>query len=156
MSERTVNGITLQEMMEQEFAQGRGLELTVTGHSMGPTLRNLRDQVFLVSPQKRRPCRGEIVFFRRGNGSFVLHRILKEKEDGRFIVNGDAQVWTEVIKPEQILAVVEGIRRKGEYISSDEKRYQRYVKVWQALRPARPCMIVVLRAVKKIAGGRKW
>ena len=85
MRERETDGITVRAeeltgLMTREFSEGRSLRLTVTGSSMGPCLRHLRDQVILVSPDRRRLRHGEIVFFRRTDGKCVLHRILKEKD----------------------------------------------------------------------------
>ena len=148
MRERETDGITVRAeeltgLMTREFSEGRSLRLTVTGSSMGPCLRHLRDQVILVSPDRRRLRHGEIVFFRRMDGKCVLHRILKEKDDGGFVVNGDAQAWTEEIRREQILAVAEGIVRKGRYVSCDGTAYRIFTAIWRMLFPVRGIMIRV-------------
>lgn len=147
MSTQTVNAEELQKLMDGEFSAGRGIFLTVTGYSMRPVLKHLRDQVYLVPPEQRKPCRGEIVFFRRDNGTCILHRILKE--DGEtFIINGDAQTWTERIRRDQVFAVAEGIVRRGKYISCSNPVYQMYVFVWRLLKPLRGLMRAVTAALK--------
>lgn len=152
MTGQTVSREELPGLLEHEFAAGRAFVLTVTGDSMGPTLRHLRDRVVLVPPQRKTPGRGDIVLFRRENGAFVLHRILRVRDDGSFVINGDAQVWTETADIHQIYAVAEGIERKGRYISCDSGMYRAYVRAWQVFRTARPYMIAFQRAVKKIFG----
>lgn len=52
-SERTLSRKEFLDLMDQEFAAGRALPLTVTGSSMEPFLRNLRDQAILVSAENR-------------------------------------------------------------------------------------------------------
>lgn len=117
-------------MMDAEFESGHPCALVVTGHSMRPLLRNLKDQVILVSPEQRKPEQGEIVLFVRDGGACVLHRIIGVRRDGSFLINGDAQLWTEVIRCDQVRAVVSAVKRGKRYISCDGKLYRRYVKFW--------------------------
>lgn len=142
-------------ILKEEFASGRAVLLTVTGSSMGPLLRHLRDQVILTAPWVRKPRRGEIVFFRREDGSLVLHRILKEKKDGSYVMNGDAQTWTEEIRRDQILAVVEAVVRKGRYISCDGGGYRLAVALWRFLMPARGTLSALYAAGRNILQKRK-
>lgn len=152
MSERTVDGITLQEMMEQEFAQGRGLELTVTGTSMEPLLRGARDQVILVSPKQCKPEVGDIVFFQRKSGEYVLHRVVGRNGKGVYRINGDAQTWEETIEKGQVCAVVAAMVRKGHYFSRKNLIYRLYILIWQFIRPIRGC---IFRTVSEIKSWRK-
>ncbi|OUP82433.1 hypothetical protein B5F07_14055 [Lachnoclostridium sp. An169] len=144
--EKTVRAEELVSLMNREFSTGRPLQLTVTGYSMGPCLKHLRDQVVLVPPEKRALKRGEIVFFRRTDGKCVLHRILRAEKEGVFVVNGDAQAWTEDIRKEQILAAAKAVIRKERYISCDGKRYRIFVALWQMLFPVRGIMIRIASA----------
>ena len=64
-------------IMEEVIKSGGSCKLRVTGYSMNPTLRHLKDSVVLVSPQKRAPKKDEIVFIKRDTGKHVLHRIRK-------------------------------------------------------------------------------
>ena len=64
-SERTLSRKEFLNLMDQEFAADRAFPLTVTGSSMEPLLRNLRDQVILVSAQSR-PFAGETLSFSGG------------------------------------------------------------------------------------------
>ncbi|MCC2255316.1 S24/S26 family peptidase [Ruminococcus sp. CLA-AA-H200] len=148
MSVRTVNAEEMRELMEREFPAGRSIVLTVTGHSMSPTLSHLRDQVYLTSPQRRKPRRGEIVFFQRKDGTCILHRIIKE-EGNQFVINGDSQTWTEVISRDQVLGVAEGIVRNGRYISCNSPVYRAYVFLWRMMKPVRGLIVKTVAFVKK-------
>ena len=122
---------------------GGTFPLTVTGTSMRPTLHPHRDKVFLVSPKQRTPRKKEIVFFQRDDGAYVLHRIVGTNKTGKLKINGDAQTWTEWIQPEQVIAVVDAIERKGKYFSVDSNKYQRFLTLWGLCRPIRKIVFSV-------------
>ena len=69
--------------MAQAFDQGGSYCLVVTGWSMSPTLKPGRDMVRLVSPRGRKLRRGDLVFARRRQGGFMLHRVVKRLPGGR-------------------------------------------------------------------------
>ena len=136
MRAKTVTAEQLIGLMEEEFAGGRAVSLTVTGSSMEPFLRGERDQVLLVAPERGPLRAGEIILFRRDDGSCVLHRVLKV-ENNVFTVNGDAQTWTEKVQKRQILAAAEGLVRKGCYLSCDRPLYRWINAFWRFGRPLR-------------------
>ena len=59
--------------------------LTVTGGSMLPLLAGGRDRVTL-GPVPERLRRGEVLLYRRADGSYVLHRLTGFEQDGRRFV----------------------------------------------------------------------
>lgn len=60
--------------------------------------------------------KGDIVFFRRKSGQFVMHRIWKIRPEGYYIV-GDAQTQIEgPVKREQIFALITKVRRKEKWL----------------------------------------
>ena len=101
MDNRNFNGKEGKEIvpiMEEIINSGGQCKLRVTGYSMTPILKHLRDSVILTSPRIRKIKKGEIVFIQRKTGEYVLHRVLKIIDDETFIMNGDAQQWVEVVK----------------------------------------------------------
>ena len=135
-----LNITELTELLRQNFEAGDGVTLTVTGSSMGPYLKNLRDSVVLVSPEVRPPKRLDIVLFRRDDGKPVLHRVIGVKPD-ELTINGDAQTWCEKIRPGQVMAVADGLIRKNRYVSCDSLSYRLYSRLWVSLKPLRPAAI---------------
>ena len=127
-------------IMEEVIKSGGSCKLRVTGYSMNPTLRHLKDSVVLVSPQKRAPKKDEIVFIKRDTGKHVLHRIRKIINDECFIMNGDAQMWTEIVKFDQVIGVAE---------SFYSKRYKIYMKLWVLCKPIRPLIFRMASVVRK-------
>lgn len=84
---------TIREVLDS----GGEFTLFPRGTSMLPLIVQDRDSVALVKAGTLR--RGDIAFYRRADGEFVLHRIIGEK-DGTFTMCGDNQLAPEYgIKP---------------------------------------------------------
>lgn len=114
------------------------LPLLVTGGSMMPFLLDRRSLVYLKKDSTYRPRRGDIVMFMRLDGMWVLHRITRLLPDGRLLINGDAQRWTEIILPDQIAAHVVRIRRRKREFSAKHPFYRFLVWLWMPLRLLHP------------------
>ena len=131
------DGKEIVPIMEEIIKSGGQCKLRVTGYSMTPILKHLRDSVILTSPQNRAIKKGEIVFIQRDTGQYVLHRVLKIIDDETFVMNGDAQQWTEIVKNKQVIGVCSKIIRKDKEISCDNLLYKLIIKVWQCSMPIR-------------------
>lgn len=118
---------------------GKNVSLTISGNSMSPYLIHERDQVFFEKP-KEPLKRGDIVFYQRENGQYIMHRIYKVKESGYYIV-GDAQTEVEgPIMENQIFGVVTKVRRKGKLEQPGGFWWDFFEKVWIRWIPLRPVM----------------
>ena len=137
-------------IMEEVIQSGGSCKLKVTGYSMTPTLRHLKDSVVLVSPEKRQPKKNEIVFIKRDTGKHVLHRLRKIIDDQSFIMNGDAQQWTEVVRFNQVIGVVDSFYRGDKEVSCDNIKYKTYVKLWVLCKPIRPLIFRFRNLVRKV------
>ncbi|MBQ8513402.1 MAG: S24/S26 family peptidase [Clostridia bacterium] len=134
---------------------GSILPLTVTGYSMIPLLKPGRDVVWLraCTPDELKP--GRILFFRRPDGHFILHRIRAVDDDGCLIMNGDAQTWTEKIPPSAAVAVVHAITRNGRKLSPGSIGMKLWDAVWYPTRPIRPALFRCYTTVKRTLSGEK-
>ena len=104
---------------------GEKVALTVTGNSMLPFLADGRDKVILQKIEKL-PKKGDIVFYRRKNGAYVLHRVVKRKGD-LFYFSGDAQLRVEgPVGKGQLLAVCKEVERDGKTIKSGDISWLSY------------------------------
>lgn len=123
--------------------------LVISGGSMSPFLVHGRDTVYLskvTDPLKR----GDMIFYRRSNGNYVLHRIHRVEPDGYTLV-GDAQTDLEHgIHPEQVLAVVSAVRRKGKLLKPGCFWWEFFRRVWIRLVPLRPGMLTIYSAVIRL------
>lgn len=141
--------ISLQEIypiIKEKLEAGGTVQLPITGTSMNPLLYWGRDTVELIKCDN--PQKYDIIFYRRDDGSFVLHRIVG-KNDESFILCGDNQVKKEYgITDKNIIAVVKSITRKGKTFSVDKALYKLYVKLWTLILPLRNIILVPMRKIK--------
>lgn len=127
-------------VVQELLAQGKSVSLTVTGESMSPFLRHGRDQIRLEAVTTP-PKRGDMVFFRRNNGQYVMHRILRRLSDGSYALIGDGQQQVEApIAPEQIFARVTQVCRKGIWMDNHAFWWRFFAGAWLTLLPLRPML----------------
>ena len=103
------------------FKKGGNIRFAAQGTSMLPTIRPNRDSILLVYPNELKI--GDIVLYKRKDGTFVLHRIIDISNDS-FTMRGDNQIVDEFgIVREQIIAKASGIYRGEKYFDSSSKKY---------------------------------
>ncbi len=117
----------MSEAMSLVLEAGGEISFVTAGFSMLPLLRNRMDKVFLKKTSDT-PKKGDVIFYRRENGAFVLHRIIGKNKDG-YILRGDNQTDIEYgVKRENILAVLQKVvRADGKVIRCDSALYSAYV-----------------------------
>lgn len=132
----------------RELAEaGEEVSLTVTGSSMSPFLIHHRDTVFFSKPD--RPLRrGDIVFYQRDGGQYVMHRILRARGDV-FDIIGDAQTEIECgVRRDQIFALITKVKRKGKLIRPGDFWWMFFERVWLRMIPLRRIISVVYGKTK--------
>ena len=140
----------LSPLIAELTKQGTDVTLTVTGNSMKPMLTHLRDSVLLTKCNPDKLKVGDITLYKRENGRYILHRILKVHED-TFDFAGDHQIELETgIKKSQVLCVVKGFTHKGKFHSCKELKYRLYALVWRALFPFRGYIMRLYRKLHSI------
>ena len=116
--------------------QGKEVSLIVTGNSMEPFLIHQRDTICfknLESPIKV----GDMVFYQRTNGKFVMHRVYKVKSDELYML-GDAQRTVEgPIKESQVFAVVTKVKRNGKWLTPGSFWWEFFARFWIRIVPIR-------------------
>lgn len=129
-------------VLSRLLMRDEAVSLRVTGSSMRPFLQDRRDVVLLRGTAYVCPCPGDVALFSRQGGGLVLHRLLRMLPDGSFQAGGDAQLWTEAVPRERILAVAVAFCRDGGRAQSlQSRRCRRTVWLWQRLRPLRPRLL---------------
>ncbi|MBR3641435.1 MAG: S24/S26 family peptidase [Oscillibacter sp.] len=114
------------ENFERVLAEQGELLLPISGVSMLPLLEQDRDAVHLV-PAAVRLQRGDMALFRRANGELVLHRVVRVRPDGYFII-GDNNPQMEFVKNEQIRAVADGYCKGETYVPCTDETYRAYAR----------------------------
>lgn len=146
-----VKRVSLENMypiIKEQLENGGTVKMPITGTSMLPLLIEGRDYVEIVKCDA--PKTGDIIFYRRDDGHFVLHRIIGKDEKG-YILCGDNQVIKEYgICDNHIIGVVKSIKRKGKSFSVEKLSYRIYSCLWTTLLPIRNIIMFPIRRSKKL------
>ena len=101
---------------------GKPVEMTVTGTSMKPLLKDRVSSVKLTKPDELK--KGDIVLFVRNDGHYVLHRIINIHE-GLYDIVGDNQIVPDRnIPKEKIIAKVCEYSRNGKEWKKQDRLYR--------------------------------
>ena len=134
----------LMELVEE----GESVTLTITVGSMTPFLVHGRDQILFQKPD--RPLRrGDMAFFRRQNGDYVMHRVCRADPTGYYFVGDGQQIIEGPIAPDQVFGLITQVCRKGRWIGPGDFWWDFFAGAWLTLRPCRP----FLRKLYSLIGG---
>ena len=122
---------------EQELESNGYLICTTVGRSMYPFLRSGKDLFRIEAKKGQRLRKFDAVLYRRDNGRYVLHRIVKVHPDS-YTLCGDNTWQLECgIRDDQILGVLTAVIRKGETIDVTCRKYRLLIRLWWMLYPPR-------------------
>lgn len=125
------NKVTMEELLpfiEEAFDNNKTFTIPITGTSMLPLLVQGRDTVTIKKIESPLSV-GDLPLYRRKDGAFVLHRIIKVNNDGTYVLCGDNQFIKETgITDNEMIGVVTDITRDGKNFPVTNKKYQSYVK----------------------------
>lgn len=120
--------------------EGREVNMHVLGSSMAPFVVHERDVIYFKKPE-RKLHKGDIAFFQRKNGQYVVHRIYKTKGNQYYFV-GDNQTDIEgPIDEGQIFATVTRVKRKGKMIGPGNFWWEFFARVWIRIIPVRAFLV---------------
>lgn len=121
----------------EQLEQGNRVTFGPKGTSMLPMLRQKLDRVELAS-LTRDLRKYDLPLYRRKNGHYVLHRIVKTGHTYTCI--GDNQFTRETgVEREQVIAVATGFYRGEKYIPVTALSYRLYCRFWHWTRGIRFC-----------------
>lgn len=146
-----VNVDVLMPLVVERLQAGQEVVLTVTGGSMRPLFWHGRTRVLLAKAEGESLRKYDIPLYKRENGQYVLHRVIKVKKGNEgYIITGDAQWETEEVLPSRVLGKVIGIYRGERLLPVTAFRYRLYERVWTALLPVRRQIFWALRKGKRL------
>lgn len=131
-------------MLRELVREGKEVSMLITGSSMSPFLLSHKDTICFKTPW--RPLRrGDMVFYERQSGQFVMHRIYKVRDEGLYIV-GDAQHEIEgPVNPNQVFGLVTKANRRGKWIGPEDIWWKFYAHIWIRLVGLRPMIFQLYR-----------
>lgn len=138
----------LKELVEE----GREVRLKIAGESMVPFLREHRDEVFFRKPTEVLK-KGDIVFYQREGGQFVMHRIQRIKPEGYFIIGDNQTVVEGPVAKEQVFGLVTRVIRDGKIMEPGDFWWDFFAHVWIRIIPLRRFVMRVYRCLVKIGKG---
>ena len=107
---------------------GGEFEFRPRGTSMLPLIKEGRDSVTIVKPCGRLK-RGDVALYKRSNGKFVLHRVIKVLPEEYFMCGDNQAIPERGITDGQIIAVASKFRIDGILYAADAKKLVRYEKL---------------------------
>ena len=136
MKERVVDTREYVSVLKELSDEGKVVSMRIAGSSMSPFLCHNREYIFFTKPD--RPLRrGDMVFYQRGTGQYVMHRIWKQDSRGFYIV-GDAQTVIEgPVREDQIFALIIKVQRKGKILQPGDFWWEFFEHVWIRIVPVR-------------------
>ena len=125
---------------EQFIAENGFLIVHPVGSSMLPLLRGGKDTVELAAAEEIK-C-GDVVWYRRADGSYILHRVVEVDGDSLALCGDWQTVPERAVQRADVLGVMRGFYRGERYVSVENIRYRAYSAIWRSM--------VLRRAVKKL------
>ena len=143
MKHLSVANESLLPEVEKLLAEGIRVTLKVKGNSMLPFIRGGRDSVTLEAPAGI--SRGDIVLARMGQGRYVLHRVIKIK-DNIVVLMGDGNCrGTEQCMRHDIYGRVINIITPDRCTTTDTLSMHMAGTAWRLLRPVRRWLLALYR-----------
>lgn len=126
-----VQSVQMEELMpliRERLAAGQSVRFSPRGISMLPMLRQGVDSVVL-SPVPEKLKKYDLPLYRRDNGKYILHRIVKAGQT--YTCMGDNQFGQEPgLRHDQMIAVVTAFSRGKREHSVNEIGYRLYCRLW--------------------------
>lgn len=132
---KTVSMTDLVPLFQERLEAGQNVRFAPRGISMLPMLRPGLDTVVL-SPAPEQLQKYDLPLYRRDDGHYVLHRVIRVGETYTCI--GDNQFTPEPgIRRDQVIALVTAFRRNGRDHSVRQPGYRLYCRFWHHSRSVR-------------------
>lgn len=122
--------------IEENLTQNGFHVSTTSGFSMYPMLRDRRDRVVIVPVGEKKLKPYDLPLYKRPDGKYVLHRILKVR-DGYYVIRGDNTYAREKVPFEWVIGYVSEFYREGRHVKADSRRYRFYAAFWHFIYPFR-------------------
>lgn len=129
----------------EALSENREVAVKPNGISMMPMLRENKDTVVIEQIDRQLKVNDVPLYRVKNCDKFVLHRIIKIKENG-YVIRGDNVYHREFVKKEDIIGVLKGFYREDKYIScATSAGYKLYVVFIRASYPIRHLWVIYIR-----------
>ena len=140
MEERVIDTREYVSALRKIAEEGKVVSMRIAGSSMSPFLCHNRDYIYFTKPD-RELRKGDMVFYQRDSGQYVMHRICRVRPEGYYLV-GDAQTQIEgPLRPDQIFARIIRVKRGGQILEPGDFWWEFFEHVWIRLLPVRRFLV---------------
>jgi hypothetical protein len=125
---------------------GRYTGLTM-GTSMKPLIHHQKDNIIVVK-NKGRLKKYDVPVYVTPKGKYIMHRVIKVCDD-HYVIVGDNLLTKEYVTDDMICGVLVGFYKNGKHYVDCQNSvlYKIYSRVWVALLPIRPLLLLPSRAI---------
>ena len=139
---------------EQINIHGR-LVYSNVGDSMMPFIRQGRDLVIISQKPEGRLKKYDVPLYKRDTGQYVLHRILKVRQDD-YVICGDNRYSREYgIGDRNIIGVLTAIDHNGTVVPVTDRKYMFKVHLWCDFFYVRAFILRLRTYIRRIRKKRK-
>lgn len=134
--------------IEAELNKNGTLVYTNVGDSMFPLIRSNGD--LIVIKKHNGPFKKyDVPLYKRESGQYVLHRVLKVKKDGSYVICGDNRFSKEYgITDKNMLGILHSVIRNGKEIKTTDVKYKIYSHIWCDFFLIRSLILIIKRIIK--------
>ena len=134
---------------EEQLAKSGKLIYTNKGDSMMPLIKQDRD-LLVIEPVQGRLKKYDVPLYKRDSGQYVLHRILKVR-DNDYVICGDNR-WSKEygVTDRHIIGVLTAVIRNGREVSVNSRKNRLYVHLWCDLFPVRAFVLHAANKLKRL------
>lgn len=120
------------------------------GRSMEPLIHQQRDNIIVVK-NKDRLKKYDVPVYVTKNGKYIMHRVIRVCDD-HYVIVGDNLLKKEYVTDDMICGVLVGFYKNGKHYVDLEKSvpYKIYSRLWVALLPVRPVLLLFTRGISYI------
>ena len=138
----------MEPVISELLKNGSKTKFIMTGDSMLPFLHSRKDVAVLESAERCSIKKYDVLFYKRDNGQFVLHRVVAVRGD-LLDMCGDAQYTVEKGVPKSAvigkLCGYYSYRRPERFLSCEKRGYRMRAALWVKSRPLRHFLFRVKR-----------
>ena len=121
--------------IEEHLTRYGSYGAVTNGISMLPLFKTHRDMI-VVEPLNREIKKYDVVLYRGSGGEYILHRVIKVREDS-YVIRGDNTFFKEYVPKDRVIAILVSFNRKGKHHTTEELGYKLYSRVWVLIYPLR-------------------
>lgn len=141
-------------LVKEAVDNGQQSTFQVTGSSMLPFLGGYRDYVTVEKRDYTLLRKGDIILFYTKEGNYILHRIYRKDRDKCQTMGDGNDFWDTAIDPDQIIALVVSVKRKGRQIDCRSFSWRIFSWIWRKLWHIRGPLLRLMRKTAYIKSKR--